>query len=328
MRMKTSRSSAWPAFCSPTSGRPLELRNNAWVSLEGNESFPHEAGISNFVGDDGYAEHFGWQWNRFPRTQLDSYTGLQVSEVRLQRCIGSELWSRLAGMQVLECGCGAGRFTEVLLSQKSVVTSIDLSSAVQANSRNFPPSDVHRIAKCDIVKLPFSPRQFDLVLCLGVVQHTPNPEATIAKLYEQVRPGGMLVIDHYTHERGRWSSVKPLVRAWLKRQPPQNTLSIIEGLVDRFLPWHKRFRSVYPLWFLLCRVSPIVTYYRLMPELSDSLQREWALLDSHDSLTDWYKHLRTESQIRATVENLGLQNIWSATSGNGIEARGTRPLAG
>ena len=36
------------------------------------------------------------------------------------------------------------------------------------------------------MELPFKPMQYDIVICLGVIQHTPNPEKTIKKLYEQV----------------------------------------------------------------------------------------------------------------------------------------------
>jgi 2-polyprenyl-3-methyl-5-hydroxy-6-metoxy-1,4-benzoquinol methylase len=44
--------------------------------------------------------------------------------------VGEKLWAELAGKQVLECGCGAGRFTEILLAEGAQVTFIDLSEAV------------------------------------------------------------------------------------------------------------------------------------------------------------------------------------------------------
>lgn len=314
----------WQPFCHPDTQQPLDFQQDSYADPESAQEFPIVNGIPRFVDDDKYAEAFGWQWNRFPKTQLDSYTGLPISEIRLRRCLG-DLWGNLAGKQVLECGCGAGRFTELLLKQGAYVTSVDLSSAVEANSRNCPIDERHRIAKADIMKLPFARQQFDVVICIGVIQHTPSSEATIARLYDQVRPGGWLVIDHYTHEKGRWSSIKPLVRAWLKRKRPEETLAFVESAVDTWLPWHRRFRDNYFAWFVLCRISPIVTFYRLIPELPEHLQREWAMLDTHDSLTDWYKHLRTQTQIRGMLEDLGLDSIWCETGGNGIEARGQRP---
>ena len=65
------------------------------------------------------------------------YTGIPISRTRLRRCLGEAVWKRLAGLDVLECDCGAGRFTEVLLDDGARVTSVDLSEAVDANAENF-----------------------------------------------------------------------------------------------------------------------------------------------------------------------------------------------
>jgi hypothetical protein len=78
---------------------------------------------------------------------------------------------------------------------------------------------------------------------------------------------------------------------------------------------------------LLSRFSPLLTYYHAFPELSDQLQYEWAELDTHDSLTDYYKHLRTVRSIRSTLTSLNAQSIWVAPGGNGIEARCQKPRA-
>src|SRR5262249_51327300 len=155
-------------------------------------TFPRKNGIPRFVANSEYAGSFGAQWKKYRLTQLDSYTGTTISEQRTRRCIGKKLWDELTGTQILECGCGAGRFTEILLSKQAYVTSVDLSDAVDANQENFPQNETHRIAQADILQLPFAPRQFDVVFCLGVIQHTPSPEATIGALYEQVKTGGML----------------------------------------------------------------------------------------------------------------------------------------
>lgn len=280
-----------------------------------------EGGIAHFVPSGRYADNFGSQWRKFPRTQLDSYTGLPLSRDRLRRCMGERLFESLAGKHVLEAGCGAGRFTEILLDSGAYVTSVDLSLAVEANAANFPPGDRHRIVQADILDLPFGPGQFDVLLCLGVIQHTPNPEAAIRRLYDQLKPGGWLVIDHYARKIGLWASLEPLYRAYLKRQPEARRWEMIERLVDIFLPLHRRARSAHPLWFLLCRVSPLTTYYRSLPDLPDPLQREFAILDTHDALTDWYKHLRSKEEIAKALKELGSEEIACWTGGNGVEAR-------
>jgi 2-polyprenyl-3-methyl-5-hydroxy-6-metoxy-1,4-benzoquinol methylase len=281
-------------------------------------------GIPRFVAPSSYADHFGEQWKRYPRTQLDSYTGHPITRDRMRRCFGEPLWSDLVGRDVLECGCGAGRFTEVLLDRGARVTSIDLSDAVEANVANFPLGPAHRVAQADILALPFAPGGFDVVVCLGVIQHTPDPELTIERLRQQVRPGGWLIIDHYTYELGWYTKSAPLFRMVLKRLPRRVSMRFTERLVDLALPLHKRVARS-RLRSIVSRLSPVLTHYVTYPDLDDALQREWALLDTHDSLTDYFKHFRTRGQVLQQLQNLGLQDIWCEYGGNGVEARARVP---
>jgi 2-polyprenyl-3-methyl-5-hydroxy-6-metoxy-1,4-benzoquinol methylase len=310
--------SSWPPWACPVDGHDL-VSNGSLRCPQGHE-FEIRDGVPRFAGSR-YSEAFGAQWLRYRRTQLDSVSRTTISADRARRCLGEELWNGLEGLSVLEAGCGAGRFTEVLLGRGAYVTSVDLSAAVDANRANFPPNGTHRIAQADILALPFRPRGFDLVFCLGVVQHTPDPEATVAALYEQVRPGGWLVFDHYSRRLQWWLSTAPLFRAYLKRLPPERGLQSTERLVHVLLPLHRRAG---PAASLLRRISPVQSYYDKLP-LSEDAQRDWALLDTHDALRDWHKHFRTAAQIRHLLERLGLDAIHVAEGGNGVEARGRRP---
>ena len=305
----------------------LELQTcGSSLRCEAGHEFPVVRGVPRFVAPTTYADHFGEQWRRYRQTQLDSYTGQPISRDRLRRCLGETLWNGLAGSSVLECGCGAGRFTEVLLGCGAQVTSVDLSSAVDPNAENFPVGPSHRIAQADIARLPVPTRTFDIVLCIGVIQHTPSPEETIERLYEQVRPGGWLVIDHYTYELGWYTKTAPLFRMILKRLPTDVSMKFTERLVDVMLPVHKRVARG-RLRSIVCRLSPVLSHYETYPELDDELQRQWALLDTHDSLTDYFKHFRTKGQIRRALNRLGLDQIWCEYGGNGVEARGRRPVS-
>jgi SAM-dependent methyltransferase len=316
--------SIWPEWHCQAHRKRFEDRGDTLVCSEGH-SFPRRNGIPRFVTNSNYADTFGEQWKKYRLTQLDSHTGTTISTDRARRCIGKDLWPELSGKQVLECGCGAGRFTEILLAKGACVTSIDLSEAVDANQENFPQTETHRIGQADILQLPFAPEQFDVVFCLGVIQHTPNPEETIACLYEQVRPGGTILIDHYTHNLSWYTKSAPLFRRYLRRLPPRDGIRYTELVVNSLWPLHRMARHFYPAQMLLSRLSPVLCYHRIYPDLSDELHREWALLDTHDSLTDWYNHFRTRGQVRRTLERLGLLEIWCEYGGNGVEARGKRP---
>lgn len=317
--------SSWPPWLCPKHRSILVDRDRSLVCPDQCCYF-YKNGIPRFVPNAAYTSAFGLQWNRFKLTQLDSHTGLPISKERLRRCLGEEVWTTLDGKLVLEAGCGAGRFTEILIGRGARVTSIDLSEAVEANQDNFPQNQTHRIAQADILHMPFAPQQFDLVVCLGVIQHTPNPEETIAALYEQVKPGGLLVFDHYAYSLSYFTKTAPLFRAVLRRVPADVGMTCTEWLVKKFLPLHQKARSFYPAQMLISRLSPVLCYYHVFPELGDELQAEWALLDTHDSLTDWYKHFRTRGQIRGALGQIGATRIWCDYSGNGVEARGFRSL--
>jgi 2-polyprenyl-3-methyl-5-hydroxy-6-metoxy-1,4-benzoquinol methylase len=318
----------WPEIVCPLD-RGLTAGDRA-VVCEFGHRWRIDRGIPRMVPSGAnYAESFGLQWRTYRTTQLDSHTGTTLSRDRARRCMGEECWQLLHSNRrphVLEVGCGAGRFTEVLLSTGAYVTSTDLSDAVDANQETFPQDAKHRIIQADIGALPFVPRQYDVVFCLGVVQHTPSPERTIEKLYEQVRPGGWLVIDHYTYSLSEFTKTAPLVRLVLRRVSPETGLRWSNRLVDWFLPAHRAVRHHRFAQMLLSRVSPVLVYYHVLP-VGDQLQREWALLDTHDALTDRYKHFRTTRQISTCLRRLGAESIWCERGGNGVEARCRRPEA-
>ena len=316
----------FPPLVDPQNLQPLLPCDTGLCSKSG-ANYQVLSGIPRVVPNlTNYADAFGEQWKRWRLTQLDSHTGTSITADRVNRCLGDELVNKLSGqgeIQILEAGCGAGRFTEVLLSYQVVrLTSSDLSSAVESNQINFPQDHRHRIVQCDICLAPFKPGSFDVVVCLGVIQHTPNPELTIQKLFEQVKPNGWLVIDHYAPSFKYYTKITAmLLRPILKRLSPSSRMRACEILTSIFFPAHKLFRHVPLAQKLLSRVSPLLTYFHELPQLNNQLQYEWALLDTQDSLTDWYKHLRTTTQIESTLNKLGAVDIHVVPGGNGVEAR-------
>jgi len=274
---------------------------------------------------------FGLQWQRYRKTQLDSYTGQPISERRLVRCLGHSL-DELQGKKVLEVGSGAGRFTELLLRHCEALVSVDYSDAVEANMRNC--SSMQRpylLLQADVTELPFPPGLFDVVVCLGVIQHTPSPERTIEKLAEQVRPGGILCIDHYIAEGwskvGRYLTLAYPLRSILKRLPSEEALKYSIAISEVCDPVRK-VTCKYPIVDrIACRLFPSICHYR-RPELqglSEHQVREWNELDTHDALTDFYKHLYSPDEVQEMVERSGLTVVSVERAGNGVEIRATAP---
>lgn len=310
-----------PRLVCPQHGEQLEELGSQLACHEGCR-YPIVAGVPRFVPASTYADSFGLQWNAFRTTQLDSRTGASISRDRLRRCLGGS-FDAVRGKTVLEAGCGAGRFTEILLDEGAAVLAVDLSSAVEANIANCGGRPVYAVAQADLRRLPVLDQSFEVVVCLGVIQHTPDPEETIAALARYVEPRGLLVIDHYGPDYPL-TMPRRLTRALALRLPLRQRMRVVLGLsraliaVHR-LTWRDR-RGFRLLRFLLGKVSPLVDYYDAYPQLSRKLLEEWAILDTHDTITDYYKHRRSEEQIASALTGAGLEVVEVRHGGNGIEA--------
>lgn len=313
-----------PPFVCPEHGMILEEQDDALICPTGCR-YPVSGGFPRFVASEKYAARFGLQWKAFAKAQLDSHTGVPISRDRLTRLMGGSLdW--LSGKTVLEAGCGAGRFTELLLAAGAQVTAVDLSAAVEANFLNNAPNPRLRLAQADIRKLPFADASFDVVACIGVVQHTPNPAKTLAALARIVRPGGALAFDHYTHGYAVTLS-RAVLRCALLVLPESWSLPSCKALHATLWPAHcllwrlaGKNRIFRPLRKAFLRLSPLVDYHDSYLELGPELLSQWALLDTHDTLTDRYKHLLGSAELAAILQCLDMADHRIVLGGNGLEA--------
>src|SRR6516162_4216431 len=105
------------------------VESGSLLCAGGEHRYPIRNFIPRFVSGSNYADNFGFQWNKFRQTQLDSYSGHPISAERFWK---SSAWKQeeLGGQWVLDCGCGAGRFAEVALNAGAKVVALDYSSAV------------------------------------------------------------------------------------------------------------------------------------------------------------------------------------------------------
>lgn len=281
--------------------------------------------IPRFVSPENYAKSFGLQWNTFRKTQLDSFTGTSISRDRLTRISGGNL-GIFCGKTVLEAGCGAGRFTEIMLDAGANVWAVDLSTAVDANYENCHNKPGYSVCQADILSLPFPQGQFDIVVCIGVIQHTPDPEETVRVLCSYLKPGGWLLIDHYAYGYAVTPSRKRL-REFLITKRETFALCFVLSLSIFLWPFHialhrarniksiKRIRTHFLEW------SPLVDYQDAYPTLGSELLYQWAVLDTYDTLTDHFKHLRSADELEAALETCRMTEIETAYAGNGVEAR-------
>lgn len=279
-------------------------------------------GIPRFVADDGYAESFGEQWTRWRRVQLDSVTGKPLSRMRLFEGTG---WpGRLDGERVLEIGCGAGRFTEVLLAAGADVWAIDASSAVDAARANLGEHKRLHLAQADLFDLPFEQGSFDRILCYGVIQHTPDPRRAFLVACAHARPGGAIAADVYRRQPfvDRWSA-KTLWRPLTTRLPRGVLRRVVEWYIPRWLPIDTRLARVPKIGRFLTAVVPCWNYTGLL-DLDAEQLRAWAILDTFDALSPRHDQPQTIAAVREWVSAARLRDAEVRYGGNGIVVNGVR----
>ena len=111
-------------------------------------------------------------------------------------------------IRILDAGCGTGCSTEYLvhLNPQAHVTGIDLSSGALAVARERCQRSVrdraefHHLSLYDANQLP---GEFEMINCVGVLHHLPDPIRGIQSLATKLALGGIMHIFVYA-ELGRW----------------------------------------------------------------------------------------------------------------------------
>lgn len=273
--------------------------------------FPVVGGIPRFAPLANYADSFGFQWQKFSQIQLDSRNGTGFSEERFRAITG---WAEadLAGKRVLDAGCGAGRFAEIVLNKyQANLTACDLSSAVEVCRENLLPQ-TPLVCQASIYEMPFAEGGFDFVYCIGVIQHTPDPYAAIRALCKLVRPGGQIGLWIYELD---WKSFvgaigfKYALRPLITRLPREKQVDICKMLVNMFYPlaWAAKH------WGLpgriIMRLLPVSSSYLQPVKLSPSDFKTWMLLDTFDMYTPTYDQPQTYNRVARFLADQGFENI-------------------
>ncbi len=111
-------------------------------------------------------------------------------------------------VRILDAGCGTGVGTEYLvhLNSQASVVGIDLSAgALEVATERCRRSgadrvEFHHLSLYDADQLD---GEFDLINCVGVLHHLPDPIRGIQSLAGKLAPGGLMHIFVYA-ELGRW----------------------------------------------------------------------------------------------------------------------------
>jgi SAM-dependent methyltransferase len=300
----------------------LARQDNALRCSACASTFPIVNGIPRFVPAENYASNFGFQWNRFPRTQLDSNSGVPISRDRFYAQSG---WTpeELRGTRVLDAGCGSGRFAEIALSAGARVVAIDYSAAVDAVHANLGANPNLDVVQADMFRLPFRAESFDYVYSFGVLQHTPDPERAFRAIVPMLKPAGKIAVDVYPKS---WMNVlwpKYWLRPLTKHIRGERLFAIVERLVPVLLPISRLVGRTPLLGRKLRWFVPVANYEGIHP-LNDQQIREWAVLDTFDMFSPAHDHPQSRATLQRWIDEAGLRHGEVVKTGH-LVARGVKP---
>lgn len=113
----------------------------------------------------------------------------------------------ISGSRCLDVGCGGGILTEALAGGGAEVTGIDLAEKPLAIARGHAEStgasiDYRLTAAEDL--LPEESERYDLVTCLELLEHVPDPGRLVKTCADLTRPGGQLFFSTINRDPRAW----------------------------------------------------------------------------------------------------------------------------
>lgn len=270
--------------------------------------WPILRGIPRFVAESqDYAGNFAFEWQRWGQVQIDRHAGHTLSE---QRFLADSRWEPdwMRDKLILDAGCGAGRFTDVAAKLGARVIAVDLSGAADAcRANNAAHGTRVQVVQASFYTLPFRKDLFDGVYCMGVIQHTPEPERTMRILPTYVRAGGRLAYNFYE------------VSVYSKFQPVKYALR----LVTPYLPnlanhWLSLALTgvLFPLTWVLAKVPKLRIVNVAMPicashdpSLTFRQQFIWTLLDTFDWYSPRYENRQRHHEVAGLLKDIGLDEV-------------------
>lgn len=292
--------------CQPSLAEKNDIIEGVLRCSSCDREYPITNGIPRFVPADNYASSFGYQWNLFRKEQIDSYNGTSLSVDRFWSETG---WNRdeMTRKWVLDAGCGAGRFLDACSPSNAQVVGIDISSAIDAAKENLDERENVHFVQASIYELPFKKATFDYVYCIGVIQHTPDPEQSLRSIAEMVKPDGEIAVTIY--ERRKWYTMlfsKYWLRPLTKRMKKQTLLRAIETVMPVAFPVTDFLFRLPLVGRAFIFAIPVANYVH-EKQLDRDQRYAWAILDTFDMLSPAYDQPMTEPEAREPLREAGFE---------------------
>src|SRR5262245_59887393 len=245
-----------------------------------------------------YTASFAVQWTRYRHVQIDRFNGTRASYNHLKLFALDDL-DVLKGKTILEIGSGAGRFTDYLVDLGATVITVD-PSAIFINVALGAPNLIP--VRADLFTLPVKRERIDIVFCRGVIQHTADARRALIRLFDYVKPGGLVLFDVYHFKWFTPFCLKYWIRPITRNISPEQFIPFAQKWVPRLLRFKQKF--VTPLLpndklgiNIANQIVPIADYTRFPGLHSWKEQVEWSVLDTVDMYTPRYDRPLTWKSI-------------------------------
>lgn len=183
----------------------------------------------------------------------------------IQECAGS-----LAGKKVLDVGCGGGILSEAMARGGAEVTGIDLAD------KSLKVARLHGLesgVKVEYRKVPVEELaaeqagQYDVVTCMEMLEHVPDPASIVRACSALVKPGGWVFFS--TLNRNAKAFLFAIVGAeYVLRLLPRGTHSYDQFIKPSELSAAARAASLEPVSMRGMEYNPITQIYSLTSDTS------------------------------------------------------------
>jgi 2-polyprenyl-6-hydroxyphenyl methylase/3-demethylubiquinone-9 3-methyltransferase len=173
--------------------------------------------------------------------------------------------ARLAGKRVLDVGCGGGILSESMAGRGAQVTGIDLGEKPLGVARlhlleSGHSVDYRAIAAEDLARE--APATFDVVTCMEMLEHVPDPARTVAACATLARPGAHLFFS--TINRNPKSFLFAIVGAeYVLKMLPRGTHEYAKFITPAELARMCREAGLEPAGVTGMTYNPFTKVYRL-----------------------------------------------------------------
>jgi 2-polyprenyl-6-hydroxyphenyl methylase/3-demethylubiquinone-9 3-methyltransferase len=192
----------------------------------------------------------------------------EINPLRLgfieERCGG------FAERRVLDVGCGGGILSEAMARAGAKVTGIDLSekalSVARLHQLESGTEVDYRLIAAETLAAEAS-ASYDVVTCMELLEHVPDPSALVAACAALARPGGLVVFS--TINRNPKAYLYAVIGGeYLLRLLPRGTHDYARFLKPSQLAGFARRARLEPDALIGMTYNPVTRIYRLDPDTS------------------------------------------------------------